>query len=136
MIKVAFLDKEIQEFVELILEHSHRFVRVKALILLLKSLGVSTRETARILGICENTVCNHLKKFSQERMSSVTTIKFYRPKSRLQFFESIIKRYLMEKRPENIKQACMEIEKLTKTNIKQTQLKNYLKSVDWSFSGF
>lgn len=132
MICVDFSEEEIRELYKIVLEHPHWFVRTKALALLMKSFNISTKKVAGLMNVCENTVCNHTKAFLKDRLAYVLVVKFYKPKSRLELCSDLIKKYLKEGNPKTVKQACIEIGQLTNVNLKQTQIRKYLKTIGWS----
>lgn len=132
MIQIDFSKEEVQNLYKLVLEHPHSFVRGKAFALLLKSFDRSTKEISELMDVCENTVCAYLKGFLQERMSYILVVKFYKPKSRLELYKDLIGSYLIDKKPQTIKQACMEIEQIEGLNLKQTQIRKHLNSIGWS----
>lgn len=59
----------------------------------------------------------------------LTETRFHKPKSELKKFDDEIIAYLSENPPSTIKQACVEIAKLTGIDRKETQMRNYLKSL-------
>jgi Homeodomain-like domain len=66
VIKVSFTEEEIRALRELEFNHPHPLVRRKALVLLLKSKNLSTKQTSEIVGVCENTVCNYMKTYQDK----------------------------------------------------------------------
>lgn len=110
-------------------EHAHERVRLKALVLLLKVYNTAHSKIAEILGITANTVLTYLKEFAEYGISALTTLKFRKPESMLAAHEEKVREYLRVSSPANIKQACAEIKLLTGVELKDSQMRVYLRSL-------
>ena len=133
MIKIIFKENEVELLRNTSLNHPHQQVRLKALVLLLKSQHIPHHKIAATMGICENTLRTYCKAFSQGGMETVAKLNFRKPESKLVPFEEQVKAYLRQSPPASIKQACAEIEKLTGIKLKPTQMRKYLKSLGANF---
>jgi transposase len=133
MIKIAFRSDEIVDLREISQNHPHQRVRTKASALVLKSHKVEHYKIAASIGVCENTLRTYFNQYVVEGIDSITKLNFRKPKSALVKFEKIVKNYLNESPPASIKQACEDIEKLTKVKLCETQMRKYLKSLGVKF---
>ena len=97
--------------------------------LLLKSEQLSNSQISSLLGICENTVRNYLHDYQEGGVQKLMEISFYQPQTELKSFDAEIKTHLEQNPPPTIKQACAEIAELTGIKRKETQMRNYLKSL-------
>ena len=129
MIEITFSDKEISQLQELQTQHPHHVVRRRALILILKSQKISHYIIARIADVSENTVRNCFEAYQKGGVEQVKATNFYKPESSLKPFETIVKEYFDQTPPATIAQACADIEKLTGISLKNTQMRNYIKSI-------
>jgi transposase len=109
--------------------HPHPCVRVKALILILKSQKIPHHKIARIANVSENTVRQCFKAYQQGGIKRLETLNFRKPQSRLQPFEDQVKNYFKETPPSTINEACAEIGKITGIFLKNTQMRAYIKSI-------
>jgi transposase len=133
VIEIAFTEEVIAELQEISANHMHPFVRRKALVLLLKSKAIAHHLIAEIANICENTVRTYLKDYLSDGISSIKTIEFNKPESKLKQFEEVIREYVTKTPPATIKQACVEIGALTGIELKETQMRQYFKSLKIRF---
>lgn len=127
MIEITFTRKEVDQLEETVINHPHPFVRRKALVLLLKSQGLPNSKISVIAKVSKNTVRNYLHAHKKGGINKLREIRFYRPESELKSFEDEIRIYFTERPPSTIKQACAEIGELTGIEIKETQMRHYLK---------
>lgn len=133
MIKIVFQDNEVIRLREISQNHPHPYIRTKASALVLKSQNIEHYKIAASIGISENTLRTYFNQYVKDRIDSITKLNFRKPKSKLVEFEEEIKNYLNKTPPTSIKQACEEIEKLTKTKLHETQMRKYLKSLGVKF---
>lgn len=133
MIKILFQDNEVVRLREISQSHPHTYIRTKAHALVLKSQNVEHYKIAASIGKSENTLRTYFKQYVENGIDSITKLNFRKPKSKLIEFEEEIKNYLNKTPPASIKQACEEIEKLTKVKLCETQMRKYLKSLGVKF---
>ena len=123
------ISAEDTEHLHALQKHPHPFVRRKALALLLKSQNLPHNQIMQIIEICGNTLCAYLQGYKDKGIEFVTSINFYKPTCHLTSFEQQIKEYVEKTPPASIKQACSEIGKLTGVYLKETQMRQYLKTL-------
>lgn len=128
MIQINATAEDINRIQEL-KDHPHPLFRRKSLILLMKNQNIPHGKISETLGICGNTLCNHLKGYNEKGLEYVIAINSNKPKSKLVSFESVIKEYFDKTPPSTIGQACVEIERLTGVKLKETQMRYQLKKL-------
>jgi len=133
MIKITFESNEVVRLREISQNHPHPHIRAKASALVLKGQNIEHYKIAASIGISENTLRTYFKQYVENGIDSITKLNFRKPKSALVEFEEEIKNYLNKTPPASIKQACEEIEKLTKIKLRETQMRKYLKSLGVKF---
>jgi transposase len=129
MIKLNFSIEDVDHLQKSSISHPHPFVRRKALVLLLKSKGISHRKICDTVGICGNTLRKYCKCYRDKGIVFVEEINFYKPESYLKTFEQVIRDYFQKSPPTSIKQACSEIGDLTGVYLKTTQMRSYVKKL-------
>lgn len=129
MIEIFFSDEQISELQSLESDHPHPLVRRRALILILKSEELSHYKIAKIANVSENTVRRCFEIYLEKGIEGLRAMNFYKPQSRLKSFESEVKEYFTKTPPATISQACHDIGKLTGVWIKNTQMRQYIKSI-------
>lgn len=129
MITIAFEAEEIAQLQDVSANHIHPFVRRKALALLLKSQNIAHHIIAHVTNVCENTIRTYFKDYLSEGITSISRIEFKKPESKLVKFEDVIRDYINKTPPSTIKQACAEISSLTGILVKETQMRQYFKSL-------
>jgi len=129
MIRIQFSNESIKNLQEQQKIHPHYAVRRRMLILVLKSQKIPHYKIAKIAEVCENTVRSCLKAYQEGGIEQLKVINFYQPKSQLEPFESIVRKYFEDSPPATITQACSDIKKLTGISLKNTQMRTYCKSI-------
>lgn len=130
MIEISFTEKEVSELRELAFNHPHPIIRRRGLVVLLKSKDVSNNQICEITDLCENTVRSYLKAFKEGAgLKQLSQLSLYHPVSELKSYDEAVKNYLEKTPPSTIKQACSEIGELTGIYRKETQMRQYLKSL-------
>ena len=129
MIEIVFSDEQISELQQVELHHPHHVIRRRALILILKSAEIPHYKIAKIANVSENTVRGCFESYLASGIDGLMTMSFYKPQSRLKPFESEVKEYFTKTPPATISQACYDIGKLTGVWIKNTQMRQYIKSI-------
>lgn len=128
MIEITFSDESVAALREL-QRHPHHVVRRRALTLLLKSQNIAHHKIAQITDVCENTVRHCLETYQQGGLEKLKTLSFYQPQSRLKPFEIEVRDYFENTPPATIAQACADIEKRTGVALKNTPMRDYIKSI-------
>lgn len=121
MISLQFSQTDIHELQRLLHQHEHGHVHTKALALLLKAHNIVHRVIEEIVGCCGNT----LRAYFREYENSIAKVRFYKPENALSSFKKRIEQYIEKTPPATIKQACAEIEKLTGTLLRESQMRAY-----------
>lgn len=129
MIEICFTGSEVSELRELAFNHPHPIVRRRGLVLLLKSKDFSNNQICEITDVCENTVRSYFKAFKEGGIKQLSELNLYHPVSDLKSHDEAVKAYLEKTPPGTIKQACAEIGELTGIYRKETQMRQYLKSL-------
>lgn len=113
MVKIEFSDVEKKALHHERYNHSHPCVRLKMEALWLKSQLIPHKEIGRLTGISSTTLTSYLKEYEQGGIEALKTLKFYRPKSRLEEYQQEIEAYFREHPPATVKEAMASIETLT-----------------------
>lgn len=129
VIVICFTEQEISELRELVFNHPHPIVRRRGLVVLLKSKDYSNSQIHEIAGVCENTMRSYLKAFKEGGLRQLSELNLYHPVSELKSCDELVRAYLEKTPPCTIKQACAEIGELTGIYRKETQMRQYLKSL-------
>ena len=130
MIKINFNQDSVNKIRNLSKDHPHPFVRQKSHVLLLKSYDIPHNKIEDIFNLSGNTVRNYLNNYIENEIESLTNIPFYKQQSRLVQFEEIIRKYFDETPPSTIKQACSDLEILIGFKSSETQMREYIKSIE------
>ncbi len=135
MIRISFDTNSINELQSVHTRHHHRFVRKKALTLLLKSRNLSHKRICEVVNISANTLRTYLRGYIARGINYILETKFYQPQPLLipSRIQKKIERYLKKNPPSTIKQACAEINKLTGIKIGKTQMGHFLKALGFKF---
>lgn len=133
MQKIEFTESTIKSLQELRYNHPHPRVMRKMDALHLKSQGISNQQICSILGICDNTLRSYFAQYLNGGIERLKEIHFYRPKSDLNEFSGTIEEYFLENPPTSIQQASAKIEELTGVKRGETQVRKFLKSLNFRF---
>jgi transposase len=133
VIRVEFTVNEVEKLRNILKNHPHDFVRVKALALILKSQKIPHWQIAKIIGTCENTLRDYFKEYIHGGIESISTLNFRKPESALEPFKEKIKNYLNDTPPSSIKKACADIAEFTGVTLRESQMRTYLKSLGANF---
>ena len=133
MIKIVFIEENIEQLRNMSIHHPHHIVQRKALALLLKNYSISHHLIAEILGICENTLRSYFDCYLESGIEGITKINYKGAESALVPFNQVILDYVNTTPPSSIKQACKEIAELTNVSLKATQMRKHLKSLNIKF---
>jgi transposase len=107
--------KEKQELLNIVfVSNRPRRVKARALAVYLNETGVSKKDTATILCMCQKSVDKYVKNYADEGIKSVIQENVYRPKSELENYKEEIKEEIkkdFEERPvQTIDEAVNRIE--------------------------
>jgi transposase len=112
---------------------SHPRVMQKYDALRLKDCGVSNKMICNILEICNNTLLSIFKQYNEGGLEKLQEINFYHPTSELQSFSDKIATYFEENPPKSISEASAKIEELTGIKRGETQVRKFLKDMNFRF---
>jgi transposase len=127
MIKVIFSDEDILILQRERFYHSHPRVRKKMEALYLKSQKVPHQEICRLVGITKPTLISYLRDFREGGIEKLKAINFYRPKSALDEYETLIANYFEQHPPATLAEARHKIEHLTGIQRSPSQVGKFLK---------
>ncbi len=127
MIDILFSDADIRTLQYERLHHPHPRVRRKMDALFLKSQGIAHKDICRILNISKPTLVSYLKAYLEGGVERLKEIKFNRPKSALEDYETLIGDHFEKHPPATLAEAQHEIEKLTGIRRSTSQIGKFLK---------
>ena len=111
--------------------HPHPRVMLRMDVVLLKGLGFSNEDICKITGVCGNTMREYLKQYEMGGIARLTEVNFYKPCSELKEHAQTIENYFRENPPASIIEASAIIEELTGVKRGETQVRKFLKSLDF-----
>ena len=133
MIKIAFSKADIERLQRDRYTHPHPRIMRKMEALYLKSHGLSNQQICEIVKICDNTLREYFKQYLEGGIERLQEIRFYRPGSDLKEFSGTIEQYFLANPPVSISQASAIIEELTGIKRGETQVRKFLKSLNFKF---
>jgi transposase len=99
----------------------------------LKDCGVSNQLICNILGICNNTLLSIFKQYSEGGPEKIQEINFYHPTGDMKAYSDRIAKYFEENPPESISETEAKIEELTGIKRGETQVRKFLKDMNFRF---
>jgi transposase len=99
----------------------------------LKDCGISNQMICNILGICNNTLLSIFKQYNEGGLEKIQAINFYHPESELKAFSGKIGKYFEGNPPRSISEAAAKIEDLTGIKRGETQVRKFLKDMNFKF---
>jgi transposase len=133
MLHIEFTESDIQALREARYTHPHPRVMSKIEALYLKSKGLTNQQICQIEGICSNTLLEYFRQYMAGGVERLKEIRFYRPGSDLKEYSGTIEKYFTENPPSSISQASAKIEELTGIKRGETQVRKFLKSLNFRF---
>lgn len=133
MIKIDITQMDVETLNDLQLNHPHNVVRTRALILLLKHQDVPHHKIAKITNLSQNTVRAAMQAYKNGGVELLISINFRKPTSKLVPFDDRIGKHFNKNPPTSINHARDEIKKLTGVDLKNTQIRMYLKKLGLSY---
>jgi transposase len=130
MIKINLSIEARISLINLHQNHIHHVIRQRAHVLLLRSENISNDKISNITGLSEPTIIDYVHNYFNKGESWITALNFRKPSSQLQPFNEVIKAHFDKNPVSTISQACKEILDLTGINVKNTQMRAYLKTLD------
>jgi len=126
MINIIFSHNDIQALQEGRLRHPHPHVRKKMDALYFKSQRIPHKDICRMTGITEPTLVNYLRAYLEGGVEKLKEINFYRPKSALDGYETLIENYFKQHPPATLAEARQKIENLTGVDRSTSQVRIFL----------
>ena len=113
--------------------HPHPRVMLKMEVVYLKGLGYSNDEVCKIADVCDNTVREYLRQYAAGGIERLKEVNFHKPGSELQDYCETIEKYFTEHPPSSISQASAIIETMTGIKRGETQIRKFLKSLNFRY---
>jgi len=129
MLQVIIKEEDKAIFARERYEHTHPRVCQRMDSMHLRSKGLPNPQICDILDICENTLSGYFKMYNAGGIDELRKINFNRPKSQLVIYKDSLKKYFTENPPSSISEAAAKIKELTGIERKETQVRNFLKSI-------
>jgi transposase len=127
MRKIIFTEEKIEELRNERFNHHHTIVQKKIESLLLKSQGLEHKTIGKIMGICQDTLREYIDQYLENGLEGLKELRFYKPKSELEYYSEIIAKEFEEKPPATIKEASSRIKDLTGIERSIVQVRKFLK---------
>jgi len=113
--------------------HPHPRVMRKMDGLRLKSFGLDNALICDIIGVCDNTLRSYFIQYMEGGIGRLKAVNFYRPCSDLTGFSGTIEDFFSKNPPGSISQAAAQIEEITGVKRGETQVRKFLKSLNFKF---
>jgi transposase len=133
MFRINLSDGAIAELQTLKKTHAHPSVRLKAEVLLLKSLGYSHAAVEKITGVSRFTIKNYLKSYQTLGLSGLTVPAYHKPVSKLAPYTAQLKAHFEQHPAFSIAHAIEEIEKITGYRMSPTRTGVFMKQIGLKF---
>lgn len=127
MRKISLTEEQIKELREARFTQTHPRVQMKIETLLLKSQGIEHKTIGKIMGICQDTFRKYIDQYIENGLEGLKELRFYKPKSELEYYSEIIAKEFEERPPATIKEASSRIEDLTGIKRSIVQVRKFLK---------
>jgi|GEM_PF-6266643 len=102
-------------------------------VILLKSKGFSNFLICSALDICPNTLRSVFRIYNEGGIEKLKEINVYRPQSELKEFSATIEDYFKKNPHRSINAAVAKIKALTGVGRKETQIRKFLKDMNFRF---
>lgn len=109
-------------------------VRKRVLTINMHLNGVDEKIIAKILGICDKSVKNYIKRYVEKGLLDLIQEKKYKPESEMEKYSTEIVDTLEKEPCISIKECCYRIEKITGFKRSTTQVAKFIKKKVLSFS--
>lgn len=105
-------------------------VRRKALSIAMKKVGIDNEKISQIVLVSPRRVSNYVKEYNEKGIDSVTYNNPYRPKSKLEDYQELIKEDFEKNPPATANEASDRVEKLTGIKRSPTQIRNFMHKLE------
>ena len=134
MLKISFSQADKNQLLEMAFSQPHPRVQKKLLAVHMRSLGFSNHEIMKALGIhSETTLISYCREYSKGGVDSLCTVRFNKPKSKLEPYEAALKAYFKKNPPKSVTEAIEVIKKLTGIERKKSFIQKYLHQLGMKF---
>jgi transposase len=133
MQKIEILESDLTLLRKERFSHPPPRVMLKMEVVLLKGLGYSNSSICTIADVCDNTVRKYIRQYVEGGIERLKAVNFNRPISELSDYSGSIEKYFTDNPPRSISEACAKIESLTGIKRKETQVRKFLKSLNFRF---
>jgi transposase len=116
-----------------ILNASHSKTRLKSLAVYLKSYGIQHKEICRICRITRPTLTEYLTEFKDRGIDDFKVLKWKGQSSKLNDYKEKIDHAFEKAPPQSINEACDRIEQLTGIRRSPTQIRMFLKKMNYKY---
>lgn len=134
MLKIICSKEEQGRLLKTAFSHPHPHVQKKLLAVHMRSQGFSNQEIMKAIGIySQTTLISYCREYVDGGMNALCTVRFNKPKSKLQPYEQDLKAYFKKNPPHSVKEAIGVIKKLTGIERKKSFVQKYLHQLGLKF---
>lgn len=134
MLKITCNKEEQGRLLRMAFSHPHPHVQKKLLAVHMRSQGFSNQEIMKAIGIhSQTTLIAYCREYLEGGMDTLCTLRFNKPKSKLQPYEQNLKTYFKENPPRSVTEAIGVIKKLTGIERKKSFVQKYLHQLGLKF---
>ena len=112
---------------------SHPRIMLKMDVVFLKGLGLSNDLIHEITGVCGNTMREYCKQYAEGGIERLKEVRFNKPESEMKPHAADLAEYFTNNPPSSISEAAAKIEELTGIKRGETQVRKFLKSLNFRF---
>ena len=129
MITIDFTEKEINELKRERFSNSSSRIQLKLEALYLKSKGLKHRQICDICQISNATLATYLKTYISGGINALKGNRYKGKRNQLMENSEIIKKHFAKHPPNSIKEAAIQVEKLTGIKRSSTQIWKFLQQI-------
>lgn len=107
--------------------HPHPRVQQKMEVVWLKSQGLAHEQIAQLAGVTRRSVQRHLHEFHQGGIEQLTQLRWKGKPCLLDAHRTSVEEYFVDHPPQTLREAQVEIERLTGIRRGLTQVRHFLK---------
>jgi len=133
MLQIPISESDVQLLKQERYNHPHPRVMLKMDVVYLKGLQLDNALVCKITGVCDNTLRDYLKQYSEGGIERLKEVNFYKPTSELTAYSGTIENYFKANPPTSISQASAKIEELTGIKKGETQTRKFMKSLGFKY---
>jgi len=133
MIKIDIAESDMALLREARYNHPHPRVMLKMDVVFLKGLALSNDQIHAITGVCGNTMRDYWKQYAEGGIERLKELRFNKPASEMKEHSPTLEEYFTKHPPSSISEAAAKIEELTGIKRGETQVRKFLKSMNFRF---